>query len=136
MLRALTGLSLSASSVGSRPAVHAPITHENEQGPGGHRARLRVMRTMASRLRKGGSEVGESTRGLDGMSLWVVWGRSRRVGEASLTATMWEKWWGSRPRSEYLPYCWDNDSVREQKRPSQLPYFIPLVLHMRWLSEN
>lgn len=95
MHRALTGLSLSASSVGSRPAVHAPITHENEQGPGGHRARLRVTRTTASRLRRGGSEVGESTRGLDGMSLWAVRGCSRGVGEASLAATVWEKWWGA-----------------------------------------
>jgi len=68
---------------------------------------------MASRLRRGGSEVGESARGLDGMSLWGVWGCSRRVDEASPTATMWEKWWEGRPRSEYLPYCWDNDSVRE-----------------------
>jgi len=85
--QALTGLSLSASSVGSRPAVHAPITHENEQGPGGHTARLRVTRTRTSagRLHRRGSEVEESMRRLDGMSLWAVLGCRRRRVEALST---------------------------------------------------
>jgi hypothetical protein len=68
----LTGLSLSASFVDSKPAVHAPITHENEQGPGGHTARLRVTRTRARRRDRGGSEAGEH-EGLGGISLWAVW---------------------------------------------------------------
>jgi len=134
--QALTGLSLSASSVGSRPAVHAPIMHENEQGPGGHRARLRVTRTKAGRLHRGGSEVEESTRRLGGMSLWSVWGCRRRVDEASSTGNDGGRSGGG-PAGERISTLllgeWQR--TRTKKRPSQLPHLY-LVLHMRWLSAS